>query len=97
MLKTLKRVIVFVTIAAGVAAVIDQLMRPAESRTWHGTVFGVPYDLRPPTVERLQRSWWNPEDPRLFTPRSFGIGWDINLHRALNLIASFKQGQEPAE
>ena len=24
---------------------------------------------------------WNPEDERIFTPRTFGIGWDINLYR----------------
>jgi hypothetical protein len=43
---------------------------------------GVPYDFRRPTAQRLKSRWWNAEDARVFTPKSFGWGWDINL-RAL--------------
>lgn len=48
-----------------------------------GTFLGVPYDWRRPTVARLKSRWWNPDDPRLLTPRWFGWGYDINLARAL--------------
>jgi hypothetical protein len=43
----------------------------------------MPYDWRRPTVRRVKSRWWNPKDPRLFTPKSFGWGWDINFARLL--------------
>ncbi len=46
-----------------------------------GTFLGVPYDWRRPTVARLKQRWWNPEDPRLFTPKTYGWGFDVNLAR----------------
>ena len=48
-----------------------------------GTFLGVPYDWRRPTVARAKSRLWNPDDPRLFTPKAFGWGWDINLARLL--------------
>ena len=48
-----------------------------------GRFFGIPYDWRRPTVVRVKLRWWNPDDPRLFTPRSWGWGFDINLARLL--------------
>ena len=50
-----------------------------------GTFLGVPYDWRRPTVERFKERWWNPDDPRVFTPRCFGWGYDINLARVLGV------------
>jgi hypothetical protein len=50
-------------------------------RTRAGTFLGIPYDWRRPTVVRAKARWWNPGDPRLFTPKVFGWGWDINLAR----------------
>ena len=55
--------------------------RMSKNRT--GTFLGVPYDWRRPTVDRFKSRWWNPSDPRVFTPRSFGWGWDVNLARLL--------------
>ncbi len=52
-------------------------------RSKTGTFLGVPYDWRRPTLARAKSRWWNREDPRLFTPRTFGLGWDINLARLL--------------
>lgn len=46
----------------------------------HGEVLGVPYDFRLPTWRKLKRHYWNPADERLFVPRAFGIGWDVNLY-----------------
>jgi len=58
-----------------------------------GTLAGMPYDLRPPTVRRMRARWWNPHDPRLFTPKAFGWGYDLNLYRALHP----RGGTTPAE
>jgi hypothetical protein len=54
-----------------------------------GRVLGVPYDIRPITAERVASRLWNPGDPRLFVPRIWGIGWDLNFAAvavALHLI-----------
>lgn len=48
-----------------------------------GTFLGIPYDWRRPTAARFKQRWWNPDEPRLFTPRFFGWGYDINLARLL--------------
>lgn len=44
-----------------------------------GELVGVPYDLRLPTAERAASRWWDPENPRIFVPRVFGLGWDLNF------------------
>lgn len=44
-----------------------------------GTIFGVPYDVRMPTTERIRSRWWNPADPRIWMPRAWGAGWDVNF------------------
>jgi len=46
-----------------------------------GRIAGIPYDFRRPTLSKLRSRWWNPSDGRVFTPKTFGIGWDINLYR----------------
>jgi hypothetical protein len=48
-----------------------------------GTLAGIPYDWRRPTVARVRSRLWNPAEPRLFVPRVFGMGWDINFARLL--------------
>jgi uncharacterized membrane protein len=48
-----------------------------------GTVLGIPYDWRRPTVARAKSRLWNPAEPRLVVPRVFGLGWDINFARLL--------------
>ena len=49
----------------------------ARGRT--GSFLGVPYDWRRPTLARVQERWWNRKDKRIFTPKSFGWGYDINV------------------
>jgi hypothetical protein len=47
-----------------------------------GTFLRIPYDWRLSGFwSRLKQRWWNPADPRLFTPKTFGWGYDINLAR----------------
>lgn len=45
----------------------------------HGRIAGIPYDFRRPTPVRVKERIWNPRDPRIFTPRVFGVGWAVNL------------------
>jgi hypothetical protein len=69
------------TIGAAVigGALLQELRKPPEQREWHGRFVGIPYDFRPPTLERFRRCWWNPNDPRIFTERDFGVGWSVNF------------------
>jgi hypothetical protein len=86
--KKLKRFFLLFNLVIGAIAVYEQLKRDPLDRTWHGKALGVvPYDFRPPNPQRFMDAWWNPDDPRLFTERDFGIGWSINLHRVYKLIA----------
>jgi Family of unknown function (DUF5808) len=47
----------------------------------YGKVLGIPYDFRLPTWKKLKSHYWNPDDDRIFIPRAFGVGWDINFYR----------------
>ncbi len=62
----------------------DQLKRPRAERDWHGMLGPVPYDLRPPTIERIRDAVWNPDNPSLVAPRVFGVGWTLNLYRVVH-------------
>jgi hypothetical protein len=74
------------TAALVAAAVAQELRKPSSERTWHGRVAGfVPYDFRPPTLERFREAWWDPDNPQIFTDRVFGVGWAINLGRLAKL------------
>ncbi len=44
-----------------------------------GRVLGMPYDVRPPTADRVALRVWNPTDPRILVPKAFGMGWTINF------------------
>lgn len=44
-----------------------------------GRLLGMPYDFRGASVERVGARVWNPADPRIFTPRLFGLGWTVNF------------------
>lgn len=68
------------------SALLQQLRQPTGERTWIGRTFGMPYDLRFPTLQRVQQRWWNPEDERIFTPKTFGVGWDVNLYQVISRI-----------
>jgi hypothetical protein len=67
------------------SAVAKELSKPADQRTWHGEVAGVPYDFRPPTAEKVRRTVWDPENPKLFVPHAFGVGWSVNFARVAAL------------
>jgi uncharacterized membrane protein len=43
----------------------------------------MPYDWRRPTAARAKERLWNPNEPRLFTPRFWGWGYELNFARLL--------------
>jgi len=49
-----------------------------------GYWLGLPYDWRRPTWERRRARWWNPDDRRVFTPKVYGWGYDLNLYRLVH-------------
>ena len=55
------------------------MVKGDEPRT--GTFLGIPYDWRRPTRARFKQRMWNPDEPRVVTPRAWGWGYDVNLHR----------------
>jgi hypothetical protein len=62
------------------SAVAQQLSLPADERTWHGQIAGIPYDFRVPTVEKLRNTFWNKDTARILVPHAFGMGWSINFY-----------------
>lgn len=75
-LRALVRLVAFGLL---LTALVRELRTPRDERTWQGSIGVVPYDLRPPSLERLRDAWWNPDDDRVFTPRPMGVGWAVNL------------------
>ena len=49
-----------------------------------GMFWGMPYDWRKPTKARFRSRLWNPDDPRIMTPRVFGWGYDVNFYNLLH-------------
>jgi hypothetical protein len=87
-MKRFRRFMLGLGMGVVAAAVYQERQKPAEDRTWHGQVGGlVPYDFRPPTLERLQEAYWNPDEPRVFTDRVLGVGWAINFYSLLEILS----------
>ena len=85
----LRRLIRPIVFAMVISAVMKELAKPAEERTWQGRVWGyVPYDFRPPTLARIRNSFWAPSRPEFFTPRVFGVGWAVNFGRVYAILKS---------
>ena len=73
-------------------AIVEQLRRPPEERTWHGLIAGIiPYDFRPPTAERIRGTFWNKNTSQILVPQAFGIGWTINLYPLIHPETSQNQ------
>lgn len=89
-----------VMVITGVAALMglairEQLQLPPEERTWHGTLYGIPYDFRPPTFERLRAAFWNKDTTRVLVPNAFGMGWSINFYPLINPPTSERLPETP--
>ena len=48
-------------------------------KTKTGRFLGLPYDWRRPTRRRLREGLWNPDEPRLLVPKTYGWGYSLNL------------------
>lgn len=101
MIRRIRRLVRIAGFAVFIAAVSQEMAKSEPDRTWTGKVWGfVPYDFRPPTWQRLREAYWNPDDPRVFTERVYGVGWAINLYRAREYMtatyASLMGGKLPA-
>lgn len=72
---------------AVIAALYQELRKPASERTWQGKVAGViPYDFRVPTLERIRTAYWDPSSDTIFSDRVFGVGWAVNIPTAIRRL-----------
>ena len=70
----------------GIVAVVQELRKPPEERTWHGKVADfIPYDFRMPTKERFREVYWNPDGP-ILSGKVWGTGWAPNFGAATRLF-----------
>lgn len=83
MRRRLDRVAGAVAGALLAAAVVTELRKSPQERTGHGRVFGIPYDFRRPTLAKLRRTFWDPDNDTLFTPHAFGVGYSVNFARLM--------------
>jgi hypothetical protein len=82
-LRDVWRLIAFVL---AVVAVVQELRKPADERTWHGKLGDfVPYDFRKPTMERFRATYWDPEGPVL-AAKAWGVGWAPNFGAVAKLV-----------
>ncbi len=87
-MKDLIRLVQTLAWIALVAAIYQELKKPAEERTWHGRVAGsIPYDFRVPTFERVREAYWAPESERIFSDKVVGVGWAVNIPTAARKLA----------
>jgi len=71
-----------------VAAIYQELKKPAEQRTWHGRVAGsIPYDFRIPTLDKVREAYWAPESDRVFSDKVVGVGWAVNIPTAARKLS----------
>lgn len=72
----------------GIVAVVQELRKPPQKRTWHGRVADlVPYDFRRPTMDRVRETYWNPEGP-VISGKVWGVGWAPNFGAVKKLFAA---------
>lgn len=49
------------------------------ARQPQGRFLGIPYNWDRPTRADAREGIWDPEDHRIFTPKTYGWGYGINL------------------
>ncbi len=82
-----------ISIILTIMAIVQEIKKPKEERKWTGHVAGfVPYDLRPPTLERIRKAYWDPDNPQIFTTTTMGVGWAINIPSLVKFIQIASQG-----
>ena len=96
--KWFTRMIQATAISLVLVAVCQEIEKPKEKRTWHGTIAGfIPYDFRMPTLEKFKEAYWNPYESRIFSPEVFGVGWAINFYALLERLSLFRRGISEAD
>jgi hypothetical protein len=77
--------LILLTVLAGI--VYSEVRKVPGDPRLRGKALGfVPYDLRPPTLAKFPRAYWDPQEPRIFTGRVSGIGWSINFAELVERI-----------
>jgi hypothetical protein len=69
----------------GGLAITRELRTARLRRRWHGRVAGIPYDFRRPTLTRLRDNVWSPRRRQIIVPRTWGVGWELNVGRLWHL------------
>ena len=57
------------------------------ARQPQGRFLGVPYNWDRPGFADLRESIWDPHDNRIFTPKTYGWGYNINLAALAKCLA----------
>lgn len=89
--QCMTRIVQIAVAAITIAAIVQELRKPKEKRTWHGKVLFIPYEFRKPTLERVKETFWNPYEKHILTPMLFGIGWTINFHALFENLGLIQQ------
>ena len=79
------------------AAIGQELQKPADERTWKGTVAGVPYNFRIAEWRDIAREYWNPDSTEILSPHAIGLGWGINFAAVASCIRQFADSWEQPE
>ncbi len=86
------RVATMAALGLTLTAILQELEKPKEQRKWHGKVAClVPYDFRPPSIERFKESYWNQYDSHIITREAFGVGWGVNLYALLERLRLIRE------
>ena len=51
-----------------------------------GSFWGLPFDWRTPSWRRIKANIWNPHGDRIVVPKSFGWGYEVNVHALLRKL-----------
>ncbi len=68
----------------------------AEAAPKTGCFPGMPDDRRKPSWQRIRSNLWNPESDRTAVRKSYGWGYEVNLHALLQRVdARYHQAKDP--
>jgi len=59
----------------------QQYRQQQQPQTFLGMPMNWEWDVR-----KMARNYWNPDDDRVFPPKVFGVGWDLNGHALLRRL-----------
>jgi hypothetical protein len=89
--RSIQVILIATAVVATAVAVARELAQDTADRTWHGRVFGIPYDFRPPTPSRIRSSHEATVGDHLIVPRTFGLGWSINVRKLKRVFGRARQ------